>query len=66
MKNRTAIQVKLWPFHNMNRSTTIERVKIVKTHYKSANSVVHTSSCALREDYGQHNRPPQYTIGEDV
>lgn len=45
----------------MDRLTTAERVKIVKTYYKNDDSAVSTFR-ALRADYGRHNRPTQQTI----
>lgn len=70
MSNRTVIRgiiflVEGLPFNNMDRLSTAERVKIVKTYYKNSDSVVSTFR-ALRADYGRHNRPSERTIGKTV
>lgn len=45
----------------MDRLTTEQRIKIIKTYYKSNDSAV-TAYRALKADYGRHNRPSQQTI----
>lgn len=42
----------------MDCLTIIERVKRVKTHYKSTDSMFR----ALRADHGRHNRPFEHSI----
>ena len=49
----------------MDRLTTAERVKIVKTYYKSGDSNVSTFR-ALRGDFGKNTRPTAQAIGKIV
>ena len=47
----------------MDRLIIAQRIKIIKTHYKSSDSVTVTF-CALRGDYGLHNRPTTQVIAK--
>jgi len=49
----------------MDRLTIEQRVKIIKTYYKSGDSNIATFR-ALRDDYGRHNRPTKQVIGKIV
>ena len=46
-----------------HRLTIIQRTKMIKTYYKNGDSAIATH-CALRGDYGFHNRPTLQAIGK--
>ena len=49
----------------MDRLTITQRINIIKNYYKNGDSATATY-CALREDYGLHNRPTTQAIGKIV
>ena len=49
----------------MDRLTTTQRIKIIKTYYKNGDSATATYR-ALRGDYGLHNRQTTQAIGKSV
>ena len=49
----------------MHRLTVTQRIKIMKTYYRNADSAT-ARYRGLRGDYGLHNRPTTQAIGEIV
>ena len=45
----------------MDRLNITQRIKIIKTYYQNGDSATATY-CALRSDYGLHNRPTTQAI----
>ena len=49
----------------MDRITIIQRIQIIKTHYKNGDSAT-VAYRALRADYGLYNRPTMQAIDKIV
>ena len=50
----------------MDRLTTRQGIKIIKTHYKNGDSAIANAYRALRGDYGLSNRPTKQAIEKIV